>query len=67
MSQCEHYWMYEHTIYEGDKVRRWCSKCGLIQVGSITSWSKSPPIGEKHAWGEYPDDYPKRFRKDGTK
>ena len=59
---CEHSWNYEHAVYSGDMIRRWCSECGLIQHAKAKNWTNSN-IGTGKMWGEYPDGYPEEFRK----
>ena len=63
MSDCEHYWNYEHTVYAGNTIRRWCSECGLIQHASAKHWATSK-IGLNEKGGEYPDGYPEKFREE---
>ena len=58
---CDQQWSYEHAVYSGDVIRRWCCECGLIQHAKAKNWIKSN-IGEGKMWGEYPDGYPKEFR-----
>lgn len=53
---CKHSWSYEHVVYNGDIIRRWCSKCGLIQRAKATNWKKST-IGKKSEFSEYPNRY----------
>ncbi len=59
---CEHNWNYEHAVYSEDMIRRWCPECGLVQHAKAKNWTDSK-IGEGEMWGEYPDGYPKEFRK----
>ncbi len=54
MSKCIHYWNYDHCIYNNNKVRRWCSFCGLIQTGEITKWR---PEQSKDKFGQCPTRY----------
>ena len=61
-NNCDHQWNYEHTIYAGNFIRRWCSECGLIQHAKAGKWNMSK-IGVNEKWGEYPDGYPEEFRK----
>lgn len=58
---CEHYWCYEHTVYSGDMIRRWCSNCGRIEAAKAVRWRKSR-VGPRAAFGEYPDGYPEQFK-----
>ena len=64
MSVCKHYWNYDHTVYSGDKILRWCGVCGLIQHATAKNWRKSD-VGENKMWGEYPKSYPAKFAKKG--
>ncbi len=45
--QCDHVWMYLHTIYSGVRggtaVRRFCHHCDCSEVGNVTRWRNERP------------------------
>jgi hypothetical protein len=55
---CKHSWAYNHTVYTGDYIRRWCTKCKLQQHGKVNRWYNSN-IGPDKLWDEnvYDDFY----------
>jgi len=65
MSKCEHNWNYEHAVFAGDYIRRWCCECGLMQHANAKNWTNSK-LGSGKMWGEYPDGYPEEFRRHPT-
>ena len=46
----EHYWLYEHTVWEGPQanqpdhagIMRQCSVCGKKQMGFVRKWGNPP-------------------------
>lgn len=62
--KCEHQWTYEHAVYSGNVIRRWCEVCGIIQHGAVKTWADSK-VGLDEMWGEYPSGYPEEFKKEG--
>ena len=57
----EHYWLYEQAVYDATRdkctVRRWCSRCGLLQHTHTTGRWYSSFIGPGKMFGQYPEGY----------
>jgi hypothetical protein len=71
--KCNHFWYYENsTPHETGKknivvIRRWCGKCGLVQITETTGKWINQKLGEDVIYGDRPDDYPEEFVKRNTK
>lgn len=45
-SDCEHYWLYEHALYNGTfggtLVHRQCARCGFHEIARAGPWKPLP-------------------------
>ena len=59
--KCDHYWCYEQTVYDSTSnkcsIRRWCSKCGVIQHTHTTGKWYESKVGPKEIFSMYPEGY----------
>lgn len=59
MENCKHYWNYEHTVYGGNIIRRWCGRCGLIQCAIALHWRPQRQSEFQYAPEGYDKNLPK--------